>query len=131
KGHSHPAGLWEHFAAGFTDKKASLSPPTFTQIFRPSLHWVAASSHALAYFPHIPGRAAVGVVVKHPDESFHRLETACPNPPLYLSLYVLYVALILGEEQLMGTTNRLTAQNTSLCIQDIHYPPFRGNLGSY
>ena len=36
-------------AVGFTDKEASLSPPTFTQFFRPSLHWVAASSHASAY----------------------------------------------------------------------------------
>ena len=44
-----------------------------------------------------PGRAAVGVAVKPPDESFRRLETARPNPPLYLSLCVLYAALILGE----------------------------------
>ena len=31
KVHSCPAGLWEHSAAGFTDKEASLSSPTFTQ----------------------------------------------------------------------------------------------------
>jgi len=40
-----------------------------------------------------PGRAAV----KPPHESFRRLETAHPNLPLYLSLCVPYVALILGE----------------------------------
>jgi len=44
-----------------------------------------------------PGRAAVGVAVKPPDESFRRLETARPNPPLYLSVCVLYAAPILGE----------------------------------
>jgi len=38
---------------GFADKEASLSPPAFTQFFRPSdLRQVAASSHALAYSPH-------------------------------------------------------------------------------
>ena len=36
---------------GFTDKEAFLSPPTFTQFFRPSLHQVAASSHTSAYSP--------------------------------------------------------------------------------
>jgi len=46
KGYSRLACLWEHSAAGFADKEASLSPPTFTQFFRPSLHRVAASSHA-------------------------------------------------------------------------------------
>ena len=51
-----------------------------------------------------PGRAAVGVAVKPPDESFRRLETARPNPPLYLSLYA---APILGEGRPTGTTNRL------------------------
>jgi len=44
-----------------------------------------------------PGRAAVSVAVKPPDESFCRLKTTCPNAPLYLPLCVLYVALILGE----------------------------------
>jgi len=44
-----------------------------------------------------PGRAAVGVAVKPPDESFRRLETARPNPPLYLSLCILYASPILGE----------------------------------
>jgi len=38
------------------------------------------------------GRAAVGVTVKPPHESFRRLETARPNLPLYLSLCVLYAA---------------------------------------
>jgi len=40
-------------AVGFTDKEASLSPPAFTQFFRPSLRWVTASSHASAYSPHM------------------------------------------------------------------------------
>ena len=75
-----------------------------------------------------PGRAAVGVVVKPPDESFRRLETARPNPPLYLSLCVLYTALILGEGCLMDTTNRLTTWDTSLHTQTIHYPPKGGSL---
>jgi len=38
-------------AVGFADKEASLSPPAFTQFFRPSLRRVAASSHASAYSP--------------------------------------------------------------------------------
>ena len=50
-----------------------------------------------------PERVAVGVAVEPPDESFHRLETVCPNLPLYLSLCVLYTALILEEGQLVGT----------------------------
>ena len=75
-----------------------------------------------------PGRAAVGVAVKSPDESFRRLETARPNPPLYLSLCVLYAALILGEGCLTDTTNRLTARDTSLRTQTIHYPPSGGSL---
>ena len=70
-----------------------------------------------------PGRAAVEVAVKPPDESFRRLETARPNPPLYLSLYVLYAAPILGEGRPTDTTNRLTARDTSLRTQTIHYPP--------
>ena len=69
-----------------------------------------------------PGRAAVGVAVKPPDESFRRFETARPNPPLYLSLCVLYAALILGEGRPTCTTNRLTARDTSLRTQTIHYP---------
>ncbi|KIM50025.1 hypothetical protein SCLCIDRAFT_34757 [Scleroderma citrinum Foug A] len=107
KGHSRPAGLWEHSAAGFADKEASLSLPTFTQFFRPSLRRVATSSHAR------PGRAAVGVAVKPPDESFRRLETARPNSPIYLSQCVLYAALTLGGGRPTGTTNRLTARDTS------------------
>ena len=96
-----------------------------------------------------PGRAAVGVAVKPPDESFRRLETARPNPPLYLSLCVLYAALILGEECECrspcyhsgrysvhhfekkcptDTTNRLPARDTSLRTQTIHYPPLGGSL---
>jgi len=52
KGRSRPAGLWEQpRAVGFADKEASLSPPAFTQFFRPSLRRVAASSHASAYSP--------------------------------------------------------------------------------
>jgi len=38
-------------AVGFADKEASLSPPAFTQFFRPSLRRVAVSSHASAYSP--------------------------------------------------------------------------------
>jgi len=38
-------------AVGFADKEASLSPPAFTQFFRPSLRRVASSSHAFAYSP--------------------------------------------------------------------------------
>ena len=72
-----------------------------------------------------PGRAAVGVAVKPPDE---RLETARPNLPLYLSLCVLYAALILGEGRPTDTTNRLTARDTSLRTQTIHYPPKGGSL---
>ncbi|KIM64173.1 hypothetical protein SCLCIDRAFT_661715 [Scleroderma citrinum Foug A] len=78
-----------------------------------------------------PGRAAVGVAVKPPDESFCRLETACPNPPLYLSLCVLYAALILGEGRPTDMTNRLTTRDTSLRTQTIHYPPSGGSLANY
>ena len=46
---------------------------------------------------HGPRRAAVGVAVKPPDESFRRLETARPEPSLTLSLCILYTILILGE----------------------------------
>ena len=42
-------------------------------------------------------RAAVGVAVKPPDESFRRLETARPEPSLTLSLRILYTILILGK----------------------------------
>jgi len=75
-----------------------------------------------------PGRAAVGVPVKPPDESFRRLETARPNPPLYLSLCVLYAAPILGEGRPTDTTNRLTARD-SLRTQTIHYPPSGSGRG--
>ena len=46
---------------------------------------------------HGPRRAAVGVAVKPPDESFRRLETVRPEPSLTLSLCILYTILILGE----------------------------------
>ncbi|KIM61884.1 hypothetical protein SCLCIDRAFT_860749 [Scleroderma citrinum Foug A] len=46
---------------------------------------------------HGPRRAAVGVPVKPPDESFHRLETACSEPSLTLSLRIPYTILILRE----------------------------------
>ena len=72
-----------------------------------------------------PGRAAVGVVVKPPDESLRRLETARPNPPLYLSLW------ILGEGRPTDTTDRLTARDTSLHTQTIHYLPSGGSLANF
>ena len=75
-----------------------------------------------------PGRAAVGVVVKPPDESFRRLETARPNPPLYLSLYA---APILGEGRPTDTTNRFDRRDTSLRTQTIHYPSWGGSLGTH
>jgi len=78
-----------------------------------------------------PGRAAVGVAVKPPDESFRRLETARPNPLLYLSLCVLYATPILGEGRPTDTTDRLTARDTSLRTQTIHYPPKGGSLGIF
>ena len=73
----------------------------------------------------------VGAVVKPPDKSFCRLKIACPNLPLYLSLCVLYMAPILerGVQQTWQTD--LTAQDTSLCTQTIHYPPSGGSLGIY
>ena len=74
-----------------------------------------------------PGRAAVGVAVKPPDESFRRLETARPNLPLYLSLCVLYAALILGEGRPTGTTNRLGHRPGYLSSHtDYTLPPFGG-----
>ena len=46
---------------------------------------------------HGPRRAAVGVAVKPPDESFHRLKIAFPERSLTLSLRILCTILILGE----------------------------------
>ena len=70
-----------------------------------------------------PGRAAVGVAVKPPDESFCRLETTRPNPPLYLSLCVLYVALILGEGCLTDATNRFDRPGYLSLHTDYTLPP--------
>ena len=39
---------------------------------------------------HGPGRAAVEVAVKPPDEIFQRLETACPELSPTLPLHILY-----------------------------------------
>ena len=51
----------------------------------------------VAMYLHGPRRAAVGVAVKPPDESFRRLETTRPEPLPTLSLRILYTILILGE----------------------------------
>ena len=54
-----------------------------------------------------PGGASVRVTAKPPDESFRRLETVHPIPPLCLSMRALFTALIFRERRLTDAANRI------------------------
>ncbi|KIM63123.1 hypothetical protein SCLCIDRAFT_24505 [Scleroderma citrinum Foug A] len=85
KGHSRPAGLWEHSAAGFADKEASLSPPAFTQFFRPSC---VGSLPAHTLGP-LPSEYVVDGQPSHSGEIQDHSRTHGPKAPLCIFKHVL------------------------------------------